>query len=235
MILKPKISKGNALKKLSLIFSGLLISLFALLLGCEHRMASKTNRPVLNLNKVAVLGLLPYATEALEPADDQKVLSGGRPDTESIPPGVAQRLSFSLHEIVASQKGYKLAPPGKAMELYSKITSAGQPMADQPDQAVQQVGKDLESDAVLVGYVYRWKERQGSDYGVESPASVTFDLRIIRPLDGVVLWKSVFDKTQKSLSENLFDMETFVESGGKWLTAEGLAEIGIKKLVSEMP
>lgn len=233
--MKQKISKGNRLKKLSLIFSGLLITLYALLLGCEHRMASKTNRPDLDLSKVAVLGLLPYATEVFEPADDQKILSGGRPDTESIPPEVAQSLSLSLYEIVASQKGYKMAPSGKAMELYSKIIAAGQPMEGQSDRAIQQVGKDLGSDAVLVGYVYRWRERQGSDYGVESPASVTFDLRLIRPLDGSILWKSVFDKTQQSLSENLFDMDTFVESGGKWLTAEGLAEIGIKKLVSEMP
>jgi hypothetical protein len=51
----------------------------------------------------------------------------------------------------------------------------------------------------------------------------------------VILWKSAFDKTQKSLSENLFEFSTFMQSGGRWLQVEKLAMIGLEKLLSEMP
>jgi hypothetical protein len=198
-------------------------------------MTSKSNKPVLCLNKVVVLGLLPAVTENGEPASYQSHLTEKGVVTESVPPDVARNISLILYDMVAAQKGYKLVPYSKAIEQYSKIIGSGQHMDAQADMAFKQVGKTFEADAVLVGYIYRWRERQGADYGVESPASVTLDLQLIRPMDGAILWKSVFDKTQKSLSENLFDMDTFIESGGKWMTAEKLAEIGIRKLVSEMP
>ena len=52
---------------------------------------------------------------------------------------------------------------------------------------------------------------------------------------GGILWKGRFDKSQQSLSENLFDMDTFVKGGGKWMTAESLAELGLEVLFEEMP
>ena len=98
---------------------------------------------------------------------------------------------------------------------------------------VQKLSQD--SDAVLVGYIYRWREREGTDYGVTRAASVSLDLHLIRPSNGAILWKGKFDKTQQSLSENLFDLGTFTESGGKWLTVDKLAAIGFDKMLKDMP
>ena len=100
---------------------------------------------------------------------------------------------------------------------------------------LQIVGETLKADAILMGYIYRWREREGGDYAVENPASVAFDLHLIRSVDGRILWKSKYDKTQQSLTENLLDVGTFVKGGGKWMTVEKLAMIGLEKLVQEMP
>ena len=83
----------------------------------------------------------------------------------------------------------------------------------------------------MAGYIYRWKDREGSDYSAGQPASVAFDLYLLRSRDGVVLWKGRFDKTQRSLSENLFDIRTFIEGKGKWMTAADLAELGLTEML----
>ncbi|KPK18505.1 MAG: hypothetical protein AMK69_24810, partial [Nitrospira bacterium SG8_3] len=91
------------------------------------------------------------------------------------------------------------------------------------------------ADALLVGNLYRWRERVGSDRGVDVPASVAFEISLIRPEDGAVLWRERFDKTQKSLSENLLEWNTFVRGRGRWMTAEELAELGLEDMLSRMP
>ena len=75
----------------------------------------------------------------------------------------------------------------------------------------------------------------GAGYGVEKPASVAFDLSLVKPSNGAILWRGNYDKTQRSLFENLFDMNTFIKSGGQWLTARELASIGLERLLAELP
>ncbi|MCP4669484.1 MAG: hypothetical protein GY849_24385, partial [Deltaproteobacteria bacterium] len=44
-----------------------------------------------------------------------------------------------------------------------------------------------------------------------------------------------FDKTQRSLSENLFDAKTFVQGKGRWMTAGELAVLGLRNVLANMP
>ena len=64
---------------------------------------------------------------------------------------------------------------------------------------------------------------------------MAFDLHLISPSDGVIFWRGRYDKTQQSLSENLFDAATFFRGGGRWMKAEDLAMIGLKKILADMP
>ena len=104
-----------------------------------------------------------------------------------------------------------------------------------PLEILQEVGKAFEADAILAGYIYRWREREGTDYAVDRPASVAFDLQLIRPTDGAVLWKMKFDKAQQSLSENILDLKTFLDGRGRWMTVEKLAMLGLRKALGDMP
>ncbi len=101
-------------------------------------------------------------------------------------------------------------------------------------EMLQETGKSFSSDAVLFGYIYRWRERVGKKYGVISPASIAFDLHLISTENGSILWKGSFNKTQLSLSENLLDLSTFIRSRGTWLTARELAQIGLEKLLGNL-
>ena len=42
------------------------------------------------------------------------------------------------------------------------------------------------------------------------------------------------NKTQRSLSENILDMNTFLKGGGKWMRAESLAFLGMEELLGEL-
>lgn len=99
---------------------------------------------------------------------------------------------------------------------------------------LQEFGKELGTEAVLYTRLYRFDEREGSNYSVKKPASVAFSMALIRVSDGAVLWRFGFDETQTPLTENLLNVGIYKEKGLKWLTASQLAEYGLKKAMSEL-
>jgi TolB-like protein len=70
---------------------------------------------------------------------------------------------------------------------------------------------------------------------VETAASVGFGIHLIRVHDGRLLWSRQFDETQKSLSEDLFRLGTFVKRGGAWLTAQELSRFGLEAVMEDFP
>ncbi|MCK7507368.1 MAG: hypothetical protein MZV70_27215 [Desulfobacterales bacterium] len=85
---------------------------------------------------------------------------------------------------------------------------------------------------LAVGYVYRYRERVGYDYSAERPASVAFEIHLISAKDGSTLWRGIFDKTQKSLMEDVFQVSSFFKGGAKWLTARELTKLGVDEVFS---
>jgi hypothetical protein len=102
-------------------------------------------------------------------------------------------------------------------------------------EILQKVGTELEADGVIIGYIYRYRERKGYPYSVEKPASVAFCIHLIRVSDGAMVWKGIFDRTQGSLMENILQVSSFLNQGGKWLTAEELSEVGVNKILETFP
>lgn len=102
-------------------------------------------------------------------------------------------------------------------------------------EALQKKGREFQSDAVLTGHVFCFRERVGYPLSVEKPASVAFGIYLVRTSDGAVLWKGIFDRTQQSLFENILQASAFFKGGGKWLTAEELAGLGIDEILKTFP
>lgn len=99
---------------------------------------------------------------------------------------------------------------------------------------IQNFGAELGADAVLYTKLLRYRERVGSNYSVQTPASVAFSMVLIRVSDGAVLWRHGYDETQQPLSENLFKAGFYRETGMRWLTAAELADYGIKKALLDL-
>jgi hypothetical protein len=96
------------------------------------------------------------------------------------------------------------------------------------------LGAQVQASHVLAGTVVHYRQRKGTAYGADKPASVAFSVYLLDVKTGDVIWTGAFDKTQQSLSENLLDAPAFFKGGAKWLTVEELtcggAETVAKKL-----
>jgi len=97
------------------------------------------------------------------------------------------------------------------------------------------LGKTFKADAVLMGYVTKYVEREGKEYGTMKPASVSFHLFLYSGIDGSLLWKGSYKETQQALSENLFNLGLYMKRGIKWLTADELANWGLKEVLKNFP
>lgn len=103
-----------------------------------------------------------------------------------------------------------------------------------PFQAAK-LGKRFQTDGVLIGFIYAFRERVGKAYSVDSPASVSFDLYLVESATGRNLWKAGYTRTQQPISQNVLDIEEYLQSGVRWLTARELAKVGLKMMLKECP
>lgn len=153
--------------------------------------------------------------------------------TGPVDPGDDTYMTEQLLTYLKTRTSYKLTPPGTAEGVRSKILADSLGMSRR-DLLVEMARKSG-SDAVVSGTLFRFRQRVGTGYSVETPASVAFSLYLIRAADGRMLWDGHFDETQKPLSEDLFRFFSFLKGGGGWLTAEELARQGIDKVMETFP
>jgi len=75
--------------------------------------------------------------------------------------------------------------------------------------------------------IYRFQERRGGNLAIDKPAGVGLHMHLIQ---GTVVGRTfVFDEDQKALSQDILQIGKFFKRGGKWITADELAEEGINK------
>ncbi len=126
-----------------------------------------------------------------------------------------------------------LIPTDRVRGVYRRISSDSLKVT--PSETLKAVGTELGADGVVAGYVYRYRERKGYPYSAEKPASVAFGIYLIRVSDGALVWRGIFDRTQRSLLENILQVSSFFKSGGRWITAEELSEMGIDEVLKTFP
>ena len=227
---------GKALREFRL-FIWPLVGVYLLLGGGCHKSRSLSpdeEKALPIINKVVVVGFKAARSMGEKPEVVRDPLTGAIFSAEPVSPSVVQEMNESLFQNLVAQERYQLVSPNQAKGVLSGIAGLDSSMEKGPIEILQKVGKRFGADAVLGGYIYRWRQREGGDYAVKRPASVAFGLHLIRPGNGATIWKGRFDKTQRSLSENIFDFETFIEGQGRWMTADKLATLGLQKLVKEM-
>jgi hypothetical protein len=213
----------------------LVASIVVLCLGCApaQRKAEKPKAFSPKIETIVVIGFRAPVPEGLNPAMVYNPLSDSLRYAEPVSQEWADKLTTSLFRKLKAKGGYQFISPAEASAHAANPGSSRTAMNDL--EMDQKIGQSLSADAFLAGYIYRWRERKGVEYGVEVPASVAFDLYLVRVADKTVLWRQGFDKTQQSLAENLFDLRTFLKARGRWVSAYELAELGLDSIVEELP
>ena len=148
-------------------------------------------------------------------------------------PSGTSTLDRALSEILPSVAPFEIVPASQAELVFSRLEreNMGKPLR----HLLAETGRKLNCDGVLVGHLYRFVQRVGGELTAESPASVAFDLAMVNVKDAVVVWKNSFDQTQRGLSEDILQLDQYVQHGLRWYTAEDLARYGLEDMLSRFP
>jgi len=130
-------------------------------------------------------------------------------------------------------KEVKLIPADKVQSVYKSVSSES--LKKNFIEQLKEAGNESGADFLVVGYVYRYVERVGYKLSAEHPASVVFEIHLIKSADGSIVWRGYFDKTQKSLMEDVMQVSSFFKGGGTWMTARQLTEQGMDKIFKTFP
>jgi len=97
-----------------------------------------------------------------------------------------------------------------------------------------EVGKNLNSDSVLIGNISVFREREGGELGTTSPASVAFGVQLVNPNNGEKLWEAYYAETQETLLQDVTRIGKFFKRRGRWITANQLAKEGVVEVIDNL-
>lgn len=138
-----------------------------------------------------------------------------------------------LQDVLEKRYGGAVNPLQIVQSVYAGLPK--NPFNDTAQALAVALGRKLKADYIMVGTVWRYKERVGSATGSPSPASVAFALYLLDVKKEAPVWEASFDKTQQALSENILNIREFFSMGRRWLTADELARYGLKQVLDETP
>ncbi len=202
--------------------------LLFLLSGCSFAPSNLQSRHSTDLEgrKIHRIAVVPPAMMADPPAP--KIPFGTAPEPRSSEREAPESLARFAYLALASLPNWQIVSESEVREVGQSLPASA------AGSRLRQIGEMVYADAVLTGRVQRYRERVGDEWGAKSPASVAFVLDLVDVRRGDVIWSASFDETQKSLSENIFAIGDISERGVRWLSADQLAQDGVKKAVGQL-
>jgi hypothetical protein len=182
-----------------------------------------------------ILAIIPFFAERAEDPARGAVcpVCGGVYGRGDIAPGARETLTRLLQQKMEASNAFWVVLSERVEEALSKVEKAS--LEEKPSQASLRIGEDLGAHFVMIGFVFRFEERVGARMGVEKPASVAFDIHLLRLRDGKGVWTGKFDETQRPLSDDIRMIDAFFRRGGVWVTAQELASDGMSQMLKKLP
>jgi hypothetical protein len=106
---------------------------------------------------------------------------------------------------------------------------------DTPRKLAKKFGENLHADLVVIGTIWRFREKGTVKENPDSPASVAFSVYLMEVASGKRLWHNAFDGTQKTLSEDVLGGLKQIKMGLRWLSVNELARYGVKNVFRKFP
>ncbi len=203
----------------------LLLTVFLLTACTTKDVKVKTLADIPQFKRVAVL---PFDVSDCQSCGDSFPTCrpvGNRIICDKINSNIGYELALSLAREIAIYGKYQVVEPQVAARIMPYVGQV--PM--------KEIGQRLGVDVLVFGNVKRFQERIGGPMTAKRPASVYFEVSMIDARSGQKVWYAIFDRTQKSLSDDITNIRNFVRGGGKWLTAREFAEIGIAETIEQFP
>lgn len=227
--------KNNFKNRATVWINIFLLTVILCLPGCTKNIVVKEN--VLSTSGKEKILIFPFKNMAAvygENVNSRCPICGKVFMTGEVAEDVEHLLTEQLFVLLKDRKDIQLIPASQSQGVVSDLLSEDQKRLSERDLLVE-TGRILKADWVLSGYIFRFRERVGGKYSVDLPASVAFDIHLIRVADGHLLWNNHFDETQRPLSENLFQLGSFLQRKAKWITANEMAVSGLKDILKSFP
>ena len=151
--------------------------------------------------------------------------------SEPLAPGAGDAITAEIYSQAAVAGGWELVAQDDVAQAMQKMPPT---TVENIDQNAIDLGRLVSADGVLYGTVERYKERVGLAYASAEPASVTFGLKFVDIKSKQVVWTARFAKSQKALSQNIFNLVNFVQNSGRWVRANEIAQEGVQQAVADL-
>jgi hypothetical protein len=201
------------------------VSIYLFLVSCATPIQQGVSQFPGKLIGVQKIALIPFSS-------DQRYLEE-ESTSDKIPSEKEQFLTDALYsQLVTKVKGVNIVTIENSTSQFVNVEKEN-PQLIYKDAALR-VGKGLGADAVLIGIVIVYKEREGTGLSVISPASVAFDVQLLNTTNGETIWENYFTETQKPLFDNVTEVGKFFKRKGTWVTADEIATEGVQEVVDKL-
>lgn len=212
----------------SVAFQRLALLLFAVALAGFLTACATPRQPAIPMGDLAI-GIAPFT----QPEGPQDMLAGFQAEPA---PQVEMKTLFALDDafaqVLASNTMRTYVPAEKAQECLVTVRAANRQQAAL--RTWSQVGRCMGVDVLIVPQILEWRERDGGEMGVATPAGIIMDIFVLDVKNESLISRSRYDETQTSLMGNLLEARKFVRRGGRWVTALDLAREGMEKAIKEL-
>lgn len=127
----------------------------------------------------------------------------------------------------------QMVPMEEAAAVYADIIR--NQTLDTPRKLAKKFGENLQADLVVIGTIWRFREKGSVKEMPDSPSSIAFSAYLIEVASGKRLWRNSFDGTQKTLSEDVLGGLKQMKMGVRWLPVNELARYGVKSVFRTFP
>jgi len=227
--------KNKLQNKIAVLIKIFLLTVILFLPGCRTNVVVKENvLPQSGIEKILIFPFKNMSAVYGENVNSRCPICGKVFMTGKVAEDTDNMLTEQLFVLMKERKDIELIPASQSQGVVSDLLSEDKIKLSEQDLLVE-TGRALDADAVLAGHIFRFRERIGTRYSVDLPASVAFGIHLIRVADGRLLWDGHFDETQQSLFENLFQLGTFLRRKARWITANEMAVSGLKDILKTFP
>jgi len=154
-------------------------------------------------------------------------------DDPAIDPGAGAMMTRLVNSTLINRFGQNVVPLDEVQSSYAGLRLDD--TRDTPRTLIQRLGKALSADLMVVGTLWRYRDRGAIEGFPEKPASVAFALYLVEAETGRHIWRGIFDETQEYALKDMAKFTDRIKMGLKWLTADELARYGVKQTLSAFP
>lgn len=151
----------------------------------------------------------------------------------TIEPQAGEMMTILLNATLRSRYGQHMIPLAEVRQAHAGLRLDSS--RDTPGTLAQNLGRALSADLVMVGTVWRYRERNAIEGVPDMPASVAFAVYLVEVDSGQRLWRGLHDVTQEVATKNIINLGKQLKMGVQWLSADDLARHAVKEALRKFP